>query len=113
MKKNIEDKPTLPKKEEAKPPPKPVVVTVDKIINLDDVNSHIPEITMHWNKLKDEHPKLAIMYEDLNSMNIAAAHGGGLKISKEIEIFNLRKSIRNYEIMNGITRADHLRWSGY
>jgi len=122
MKNNITDKPTLQKKVEVtKPPPikeELSAMTINEVI--DEIENNpvspkdiLPKTSHHWNKLKDEHPKLAGMYGDLNNLVEVAGRSSGLNIAKETEINNLRKSIRNYEIVNNITRADHIRWSGF
>jgi len=125
MKNNITDKPTLQKKVEVvKPPPvkedlsKFHIKTINEVI--DEIENNpvspkdiLPKTSHHWNKLKDEHPKLAIMYNDLNNLVDVAGRSSGLNIAKEREIDNQRKAIRNYEIVNNITRADHIRWSGF
>jgi len=60
--------------------------------------------------MKDEHPKLAAMFSDLNDMIEVCGRSRDLAKMYEIKVKNMQLSINHYKIVNGITSNDHLRW---
>lgn len=67
--------------------------------------------------MKKEHPKLAELYTELNnaSDNLFTlghrSHDLKRQYTNDVEFW--RKKIREYEKNEGITRDDHIRWSGF
>jgi len=124
---NITEKPKLATKDPPKEIPVKVIENNPKIIEAIDstdetllnlakvikVGDDLEPMQFPSNRMRAEHSKLAIMYSDLNDMIFASHREPGLAKMKASEIQNLRTSIRNYEIVHGITRKDHLRWSGF